>query len=218
MISRGMGVGARHVGRACDAYRPAGPADPLAPANRFLRMTAAFNAADPTFRRSTNYGQPVWYAIFDSAYTRPGDYVVESEGRNVWFIASQPHLLPVVCVMTNRVMSFFRPSAPKLPGANRYGGVDRDRTEQLLSNWPARIVAGDSGEREPARLPSDVRLGGYKVLLPASAQLSERGASAAAGTLRADDFIADDLGRNYVIDSTELTELGWRLSVKLATT
>lgn len=210
-------MASRQVGRACDAYRPAGVADPLALANRFLRLTAVFNAADPEFRRSTDYGHPVWYGIFDSGYTRPGDYLVDWAAANVWFIAAQPHLLPIACVLTNRAVSFFRPLGPKQPGANRYGGIDRDRNEPLLSNWPARILSGQAGEREPARLPSDVRLGGYKVLLPASAQFAPEQGERAGAALRADDLMTDNLGRNYVIESTEVSELGWRLSVKLAT-
>jgi hypothetical protein len=213
-----MGVAARRTGVSCDAYRPAGISAPLSPAKRFLRLMAAFNVADPAFRRSTNFGQAVWYGIFDSAYTRPGDYLKESASARVWFIAAQPNLLPVVCVLTNRVVSFFRPEAPKLPGRNQYGGVDRSKSVPLLANWPACVLAGHGGEREPAGLPSDVRLGGYKVLLPAGACSGCQNSGVSPKALRTDDFMTDDLGRSYVIDSAELTELGWRLSAKLATT
>lgn len=219
LISRGMGTAARQAGVPCDAYRPCGGLHPLAETNRFLRVSAAFNAADPAFREANAYGRPVWYGVFDSAYTRPGDYLVEcAASRRIWFIAAQPHLLPVVCVLTNRLASFARPAPPRLPGINSYGGVLRNELVPLMSHWPASVLAGGTGEREPAELPSDVRLGGYSVLLPASVQNGADSEGRMGITLRADDLMTDDLGRTYVVSSAELSELGWRLLVKLATT
>jgi len=217
LISRGMGTAARLSGVVCDAFRPPGAADPLLPSNRFLRLAAAFNAEDPKFRRANAYGRPVWYGVFDSAYTRPGDYLAECDGTRVWFVAMQPALLPVVCVLTNRVISLARPAAPALPGINSYGGVIRANLEPLLSNWPASVLAGGTGEREPAELPADVRLGGYSVILPAPPPIV-LGNDASRVVLRPDDLMTDDLGRTYVVSSAELSELGWRLLVKLATT
>ena len=218
LISRGMGMAARQAGVVCDAYRPCDGFNPLAPTNRYLQLTAAFNAEDPGFRRANAYGRPVWYGVFDSAYTRPGDYLAERDGTRVWFIARQPWLLPVVCVLTNRVVSFARPAAPMLPGINSYGGVLRANLVPLLVDWPASLLAGGTGEREPAELPSDVRLGGYSVLVPAGPRLTAACDGASQTTLRADDLMTDDLGRNYVVSSAELSEMGWRLLVKLATT
>lgn len=216
LISRGLGTAARMVGVRCDAYRPSGPVDPLAPVNRFLQLTAAFNAADSSFRRAQAYGKPVWYGIFDSAYTVPGDYLVECGGTRRWFVAAQPPLLPVVCILTNRVVSFYRPAGPSSAGINGYGGVQRTELLPLLVNWPASVLAGGTGEREPAELPSDVRLGGYSVLLPTAP--ADRGRPVAHALLRSDDLMSDELSRNYVVSSAELSELGWRLLVKLATT
>jgi hypothetical protein len=218
LISRGMGTAARRAGVICDAYRPCDAANPLVPINRYLQLTAAFNAEDPGFRRANAYGRPVWYGVFDSAYTRPGDYLAERDGTRVWFIAAQPLLLPVVCVLTNRVVSFGRPAAPMLPGINSYGGVLRANLVPLLVDWPASVLAGGTAEREPAELPSDVRLGGYSVLLPAGPRSTTGNDEVSLTTLRADDLMADELGRNYVVSSAELSEMGWRLLVKLATT
>jgi hypothetical protein len=36
--------------------------------------------------------------------------------------------------------------------------------------------------------------------------------------LRPADLMIDDLGRNAIVSAAELTELGWRVSVKQATT
>lgn len=218
LISRGMGVAARRAGVVCDAYRPSDAFHPLVPTNRYLQLTAAFNAEDPGFQRASAYGRPVWYGVFDSAYTRPGDYLAERDGTRVWFIAMQPWLLPIVCVLTNRVVSFARPAAPMLPGINSYGGVLRANLVPLLVDWPASVLAGGSGEREPAELSSDVRLGGYSVLLPAMPRLMPAREETFLTTLRTGDLMTDDLGRSYVVSSSELSEMGWRLLVKLATT
>ncbi len=51
-ISRGIGTAARRDRRTHDAYRPRGTADPLAPANRFLRLNAAFTAAGRQVRQA----------------------------------------------------------------------------------------------------------------------------------------------------------------------
>lgn len=218
LISRGMGAAARASGVPCDAYRPSGAFEPLNPGNRFLRLNATFNAEDPAFRRANSYGRAVWYGVFDSAYAKPGDYLAECDGSRVWFIAAQPALLPVVCVLTNRVVSFARPAAPTLPGTNSYGGVTRSNLAPLMRYWPASVLAGGTGEHAPAELPADVRLGGYSVLLPAFAEAAGASHQRSPITLRSDDLMTDDIGGTYVISSAELSQLGWRLLVKPATT
>ena len=55
-----------------------GVSEPMAPRNRFLRLRAAFTAPDGRFARPNGYGDALWYGIFDAAYTRPGDYLVQA--------------------------------------------------------------------------------------------------------------------------------------------
>ena len=57
-ISWGLNVAARHIGRNTDAYRPHGPDNPLAAANRFLRLPAAFSALDGKFTRPNAQDSP----------------------------------------------------------------------------------------------------------------------------------------------------------------
>ena len=106
--------------------------------NRFLRLRAAFTARDGRFAHPNAYGDALWYGIFDAAYTRPGDYLVQAD--TVWFIAAQQRLLPVLCVQTNRIVSFSRPAAPSSTGVNTYGGVITETNEVLLTNWPASVT------------------------------------------------------------------------------
>lgn len=206
LIYRGMGRAALKAGLIYDAYHPAGNAYPCSPANRFLQLRAAFNAADPRFVRANSYGHPLWYGVFDSAYTTPGDYLVERDSGRTFFIASQPPLLPVVTILAARIISLYRPSSPSGFGVQAYGGVDLATATPLLLNWPASMLDGGNGggARYPGDLPSDVRLTAFTVLLPVLSLVVPR----------IEDLITDDLGRNFVVSSAELSELGWRLSVR----
>ena len=137
-VYRGLNAAARKTGADTDAYRPSGATDPLASNNRFLRLRAAFTARDGRFAHPNAYGDALWYGIFDAAYTRPGDYLAQADG--VWFIAAQQRLLPVLCVKTNRVVSFSRPSAPSGTGINKYGGTTATTSRPLLTSWPASVL------------------------------------------------------------------------------
>lgn len=206
MIDRGMGRAALKAGRLCNAFRPNGGVAPCAPTNRYLQLRAAFNAADPHFVRANAYGHPVWYGVFDSAYTATGDYLVEVESARTFFIAAQPSLLPNVCVLAERVVSIARPEGPCGFGMQGYGGVRQGALMPLLTFWPASMLEGGAGggSRYSGDLPSDVRLGAFTVLLPPTPSI----------VLRVEDLLRDDLGRNFVVSTAELSALGWRLGVR----
>ncbi len=205
-IYRGFNAAARAIGADTDAYRPTGAAEPLAPVNRFLRLRAAFTAEDGKFEHPVGYGDAVWYGVFDAAYTRRGDYLVQK--HTIWFIAAQQRLLPVLCVQTNRMVSFSRPAAPSSTGVNSYGGVLAATNIPLLTNWPASVL-GASGRGHPdTDLPSDSSIPYWTVLLPAYPGI----------VLLPADLLSDDLGRHAVVSAAELSNLGWRITVKQATT
>ncbi|MBV8524328.1 MAG: hypothetical protein JOY71_19735 [Acetobacteraceae bacterium] len=205
-ISRGLGVAARKIGAPAHAYRPRGVNNPIAPANRFLRLQAAFSAPDGQFAKPSSYGNPLWHGVFDSAYTKPGDYILQN--GSVWFIAAQQSLLPVLCVQTNRVISIARPAAPNATGVNGYGGVRLTEANPLIADWPASVLGLGSGGQPTAGLPADSTVALWTVLLPAVHGV----------TLREADLLRDDLGRTAIISAAELSDLGWRLTVKQATT
>ena len=209
-IRRGLGVAARAVGAWCDLYRPSGPTEPMGGANRVLRLPASF--ANPTgFTAPVGYGDAMWEGYLDAGYSRPGDYIAGPDG--VFFIASQPRLGPVLCVKTNRVLGFSRPAPPLMAGVNRYMGVQPDTALPLLVDWPASVLAAGVGGR--GALPADAPgvhggSGGWAVLLPA---LRVGGLTV---QLRPGDLVHDDLARTGVVGSAELTDLGWRLHVRQA--
>ncbi|MEO8716070.1 MAG: hypothetical protein ABI369_13755 [Acetobacteraceae bacterium] len=205
-ISWASNICARAAGDWADGYRQSGASDPLAPVNRFIRIPALFTGLQGKFVRPLGYGDALAHGIFDYAYTRPGDYLVQ--GATIWFIAAQQPLLPALCVRTDRVISFTRPIAPGVTGINGYGGVTATGVVALLVNWPASVI-GSSGSGQPsANLPSDAGVPYWTVLLPAPPDV----------LLLPGDLLHDDLGRAAVVAAAELTGLGWRLTVKQAIT
>ncbi len=205
-ISWGLNIAARSIGTTTDAYRPSGVSDPLLPTHRFLRLHAAFCNVLGGFERANTYDHPLWNGIFDSAYTRIGDYLVQRGGT--WFIASQQALMPILCVHTDRIVSFTRPAAPTASGVNTYGGVTVATNTPLLTNWPASVRAASPAGIPSADLPGDSSVSRWTVLLPAVTEI----------VLQFSDLMTDDLGRNAVVSSAELTNLGWRVLVKQAAT
>lgn len=202
----GLNVAARAIGTTTSAYRPRGAESPLAAQNRFLRLQAAFSGLDGKFVRPNGYGNALWCGVFDAAYTLPGDYLVQHDAT--WFIAAQQKLLPVLCVRTNRIISFTRPAAQTSTGVNTYGGVTAANVTPLMSNWPASVLVESREGRSLADLPNDTSVSYWTVLLPACPGV----------VLQTADLMSDDLGHNGVVATTELTDLGWRLAVRQATT
>ncbi len=205
-IQWGMNAAARAAGATTDAYRPSNVGNPLDPSNRYLRLTALFTGMMGKFLRPEGYGESAVHGIFDAAYTQVGDYLVQPSGT--WFIASQEPLLPVLCVRTSRMVSFARAVAPSATGVNGYGGLTASTTTPLLTNWPASVMGAAGGGQPEAGLPSDTTVPYWTVLLPAFAGV----------VLLPADLMTDDLGRSAVVSAAELTGLGWRLTVKQATT
>jgi hypothetical protein len=153
-----------------------------------------------------DYATSKWQGVFDASYTQLGDFLVE--GDRTFFIAAQQPLLPVLCVQTNRIISIVRPAVQSSVGANSYGGYSAGTASILMSEWPASVL-GITGKGEPAAgLPTDQMVPYVEVLLPYVPPI----------VLSLGDIIGDDLGRSIVISAAELTELGWRITARLATT
>lgn len=202
----GLGRAARSAGRLADAFRPHGAFDPLNPTNRFLRLPATFEAAHGGFSAANWFGEVTWFGIFDASYTRPGDYIVLGSRR--YFIASQEPLCPVLCVLTNRTISVSRPGVQTNVAANPYGGFTAADAVTLMERWPASVLAERKSGATKTGLPTDQTASYLDILLPSCPDV----------ILSLGDLVSDDLGRTATVNGSELTELGWRLSAKLATT
>jgi hypothetical protein len=202
-VARGLGQAALHIGDAYDAFRPSGPLIPLARTNFVVQLAVAFHGEDRDWHRSARYGQPLWFAICDNAYTSPGDYLVGPLGT--FFVAAQPPMLPTVCVQTNRLLRVTRAGGARAPGINAYGGVQQGEQDLLLDAWPASVLAAGGGSGHGGPLPGQPGPPSMTVLLPAL-----RGKQALE--LRQGDMITDEAGSVSVVSSVELSPLGWRLN------
>jgi hypothetical protein len=198
-IGRGLGVAARRIGLPHDLYRPAGPLRPLGPEQRVIRLHAAFNAESPGFTRPAGWGKVGRFGVFDTAYTRVGDYLYGPSGT--FFIAAQDGLSPPLLVVCNRTLDLARtqPTQPR-PGALAAGYAGGLQEQRLLEGWPASVIAaGGSGNGGPQ---TELRRPGWTVLLPVLPV-----------ALRSGDRMTDDFGRTLIVQSAEQTTLGWRLAV-----
>ncbi len=148
-------------GRAYDAFRPATPQTRSRPRTAILRLP-------PPSRTRTSAPPPgrlwpaTWSGIFDTAYTRPGDYLAGPAG--IFFIAAQQALLPALCVLTTRTIAVSRAAAPAPPGVNAYGGLHATTATPVLTAWPASILFAGAGS--PGDLPGDASTPTWTVLLP----------------------------------------------------
>lgn len=202
-IAQGLGTAARAVGVLCNAFRPTGVTLPLASGNRFLQLSAAFNARDPRFRAAALPAQAVWYGVFDSAYLLPGDYVVEMLSGRVWFVGALQSLLPACCVLTNRILTITRPATYAVAGVNLYGGGATSLP--VIDGFPASLLHGGDIRGTDA-IPADARVSGAVALLPSiGTTIFSRG-----------DMVTDDLSRNYVVSQAEQNDLGWQLELRQA--
>jgi hypothetical protein len=198
----GLNRAANILGRPTDAYRPAGTTNPINRSNRYLRLRAAFCRVDGNFSRSVGYGVAIWRGHFDASYTRVGDYLVQ--GCDVWFIAEQEPLLPVLCVRTNRVISITRQLTPGT-GASTAAA---DTTVTIMSNWPASLLGTETEGKSSAHLPGDTTIPSWTALVP---YVQDQ-------VVQPTDIVTDAQGIKGVVVAAELSNLGWRLIVRQVTT
>jgi hypothetical protein len=202
----GLGLAARHIGRPTDAFRPTGALHPLATRNRYLRLPATFTPSYGKFTRTNEHGNVLWFGVFDASYTRTGDYLVTEDAT--FFVASQAPLLPVLCVRTNRTISIAQPKMQTNIASNPYGGYTPSSSVVLMDEWPASVISGGRTSHSTTDLPTDQGAPYWNVLIPSIAGVG----------LSPGDMINDDLGRTAVVSASELTNLGWRISARMATT
>jgi len=201
-VYAGYAKAAARVGLPHHLYRPADPMAPLAAV--LVSLAASFNVKG-AYTQPNIYGNALWQCIADGAQLRVGDYL---RGAATYFIAALQPLLPILAVECNRTIQAARVAAASGAGVVGYNGGSPATEVAFLTGWPASVLRGPPGEKNPVGLPDDVRQPWFQVLLPASA----------GPMLRPSDIITDDLGNRYICGQVELTDLGWRLMVQQAVT
>lgn len=196
-VNRGMGKTARAVGEDYDLFRPAGPARPMAPANRVMRLPVLLDGTTPVFRRPRGFDEVIG-ATFDGIGVLVGDYL--RGPRGVLFVAALPLSLRPLCVLTNTTVDVLRPSRAAVPGLNAYGGVREDIFEMVLQDWPVQLSI--SGASKAGALPADGGRSAASLLAPVT-----------PAAIAASDILQDHLGRRFVVRTAENTPFGWRLTL-----
>jgi hypothetical protein len=216
-IYAGRGKAAQRIGYTYNLFRPVIAANPL---SQFITyLPAAFNAGDNVYKRPSNYISPMWYADFDATLAQPGDYLIaqgNTPDPQKLFIAAKQSLLPIMaigCDRTIRVESAVQ-SGPST-GAMGYSGVCNNpagymdilgtsaaNNAGVMIGWPCAIIFGKGATSINSPLPTGTKKDvGWMIYLPPSVPIA----------LGAGMHVADDLGRNFVIDGAELSGLGYRL-------
>jgi len=202
-IYAGRGKAALRIGLAFNQFRPLSAASPLG--NQIGTLLAAFNSGDSTYKTPNLPGDPIWYADLDGRLTQPGDYLVRISDGATWFVSAQQQLLPIVTIECNRSVRITRQLPVTEVGAVGYGGNAKPNEIDVLGNvgalWPASILQGGRKQAGVA-LPGGTAQAGWKMFLPPSVPI----------TITAADILTDDLGRRYVIDGAELSDMGWRIT------
>ena len=203
-VYAGYAKAAQVIGLSFNLYRPLNAGSPLG--NLIGTLKAALDSTPSySFKQPNEYGDPTWFALINDATTQAGDYMQNASG--IYFIAGKQFLLPVIVVECNRTVKITREQAVTAVGAVGYGGNQPSQEVDILgaggSLWPASIQLGGRGNRGTG-LPAGVKNTGWRVLLPPSVPVN----------ILAGDIVTDDLGKRYVIEGVELTDLGYRITAQ----
>jgi hypothetical protein len=205
-IYGGYAKAAQRIGYESKLYRPSFSAEPLNEVNHIRSIFTSYNAEDMRYGKAQKYGKAVWFGLFDGRLTQVGDYL-KNDKDGTFFIASQDTALPILVVKCDRIATILRPQQQSGVGALGYGGnTDAGETE-LMTDWPCSILIESRGDRG-VNLPGDVRDPWWTILLP----------KYESAGLRSGDIVKDDLDRRYVINSAELSGMGWRITAAQAQT
>jgi len=210
------GRAAARIGLPCNLYRPpdlrqSGTSaldDPTGQDRFRLRLNAIFLPLGGKIRRPVPATDPLWEVAIDAGYTQPGDILIRRYDGEVFYIAAQQPLLPVLCVHAPRRVTIKRAASATVAGMNLYGGTVTSLDAVIAANWPASILAAGSQGTGLASIPAELNPGTWQVLLPPSLRIE----------LLTTDILVDDRGRSGVIAGIETTEYGTRLTVQAAST
>lgn len=199
-VYSGYNKAALRIGKVAAVFHPADPLTPITTST--VSVNAAFTQ-DFNFSKPNKYGNACWWCVADGSRFAVGDYLRNADGT--WFVAGKQHLLPILVVECNTTISVFRVTHDTANGAIGYGGDVAANETTLMAGWPASVLQGTKGEKNPADLPQDERQSRWIILLPYYPGI----------VINADDIVTDNLNRRYIISGPELTDLGWRLTASL---
>lgn len=206
-VYAGYSKAANVIGLPYNQFRPLSANAPLG--NLVASIKAAFDST-PNYKFTTpnEYGDPSWYGLINDASVLTGDYLIGT-GSNVdtKFIAGKQFLLPVIAIDCNALVKITRENASSAVGTLPYSGNQASNETDILGAggnlWPAAILFGGKSQ-VGMMLPAGVKNTGWKILLPPSVPV----------VILAGDIVTDNLGKRFVIEGAELSDLGWRINAQ----
>jgi len=123
---------------------------------------------------------------------------------DTWYIAAMQLMLPILAIQCNHFVTVTRQTQNDGNTQGQYFGYTPATATTIASNVPCSILFGNKGSRNEQKLPSDTHLGFWTILLP---YLDNT-------VYENKDIIIDENEFRYVVDTAELTTLGWRIMAR----
>lgn len=206
----GYGKAALRLGYAFTVYRPSGPNTPLAAGNisgSAVNATFTPRAAGFNFEMTSEYKNPLFHGMFDATSVNVGDYLV-AQGHETYFVAAKQDLAPILCVQCNNTITIKRPGGAGTIGPQGYSGATPDTDVCIMTDWPASVIYDARGKNTGSALPMDELSPFFMILVPALPGVDVRPSDII--------FDANTPTRRYIVASSELSALGWRIVVQHA--
>ncbi|MGI4776951.1 MAG: hypothetical protein ACRYGA_02340 [Janthinobacterium lividum] len=204
-VSRFVDKKLQVYGRTFMVVRPIDAGNPL---SNEIGTTLAY-----PYRNPKGHGDADWMLMIGEDVAQEGDYLIGAD--ETYFYARRSHLLPAQAIRCNHTVALLRPAPISGVGAQPYGGLCMSEATATLgvvgaggaltAGWPASILIGGR-QAAGSGLPMSVASGGFEVMLPKTVPV----------VISASDILLDNLGRRFIADTCEISEMGWRLTVKEA--
>ncbi|MEQ1694777.1 MAG: hypothetical protein ABL901_02955 [Hyphomicrobiaceae bacterium] len=210
IVNKGYAIAAKQVGFPFQHYRPATIASPLDVLNRQADIVAAFPASVGqgfVFEKMVDHSTRYYSAMIDASLIQPGDFFVHDVQGIYQVLNVQPVAAPLA-VRCFRTIDITRPAGSSAEGLDTYQGSLPETELPILSDWPTSMHdAGKSfskrGSGGETKLPDSVGAGKFEAYLWAP-----------SGTMiRSSDVVTCDLGLRYIVETAELSEVGWKLRI-----
>ena len=192
----------------------------LANANRHGSLGNGGNLAAVTWD-APDPAKPRQAAFIDPAILALGDYIVgpymQGQENQTLYVSLIAAPSPIVVVRCNAVLNVVRGVVPTVFGAQPPLDDQAGDEVALANGWPASVLREGRGQEGDTKLPGDVKLGGYLVLMPVSVPAALRSGDILTITSWLDNPIIP-VGTRLIVAMAEGTPDGWKLLCQEAMT
>jgi hypothetical protein len=207
-VYKGYAKAASELGSPYNVYRSTTGLTPIAVGNFVSTVLMTANVSW-NYMKANAYGNSVWQLIVDGRIVNVGDYLVENSTidsilPSTFFIIAKQEILPILGIKCDRVITITEPNISMSKGPTEYGGYTKDDVITLMQNCPCSFITAGKGEEAEAKLPTDAKLPMFFCFVPFLGGVQ----------IKTGHIITDQTGTDYIVTTNELTELGWRLSIR----